>query len=74
MTDFNFIADLLVFTGGMLAMGFALLPRYLKSWEEGYKTAEERYSDYDLGFKQGFEAGVITTLQELERRHAQNDL
>lgn len=68
----EFIADLLLFAGGMLTMGFAMLPSYFKSWEEGYKTAEKTYNNWDLGFKQGFEAGVTATLQELQKE-VQND-
>lgn len=69
MTKFiEFIADMLLFAGGMLTMGFVMLPCYMESWREGYKTAEKTYSNWDLGFKQGFEAGVTATLQELERK------
>lgn len=64
----NYIADMLLFAGGMLTMGFVMLPHYMESWREGYKTAEKIYSNWDLGFKQGFEAGVTATLQELERK------
>lgn len=63
----EFIADLLLFAGGMLTMGFAMLPHYMESWSEGYKTAEKIYSNWDLGFKQGFEAGITATLQELQK-------
>jgi len=73
MTEFiEFIADVLLFAGGMLTMGFVMLPHYMESWSEGYKTAEKIYSNWDLGFKQGFEAGIIATLQELEKE-VQND-
>lgn len=69
MTEFmEFIADMLLFAGGMLTMGFVMLPHYMESWCEGYKTAEKLYSNWDLGFKQGFEAGVTAALQELERK------
>ena len=62
----NFIADLIIFASGMLTMGFVMLPHYMESWREGYKTAEKTYSNWDLGFKQGFEAGVTAILTELE--------
>ena len=64
----EFIADLLLFAGGMLTMGFVMLPDYMESWSEGYKAAEKIYSNWNLGFKQEFEAGVTATLQELERK------
>lgn len=65
----NFIADLIIFAGGMLTMGFAMLPSWFRAWDEGYKTAEKTYSNWDLGFRQGFEAGVTAILTELEEVH-----
>lgn len=65
----NFIADLIIFAGGMLTMGFVLLPIHFRAWDDGYKTAEKTYSNWNLGFRQGFEAGVTAILTELEEVH-----
>ena len=61
------IADLLLFAGGMLTMGFAMLPLYFRSWSEGYEDAKKTYNNWDLGFTQGFRAGIVATLEELQK-------
>ena len=70
MTDFiDLIVDLTIFAGGMLTMGFAMLPSYFRAWDDGYKAAENIYNNWHLGFSQGFEAGVTAILTELEEVH-----
>lgn len=60
------IADFILFVGGMLSMGFILLPFYMRSWEQGYKDAQKIYSDWDMGFEQGFYSGAQEILKRIE--------
>lgn len=64
----NFIADLIIFAGGMLTMGFVMLPKYLSAWAEGYKEAEKIYDNWDRGFSQGYEAGIKEVLDILTQK------
>ena len=63
----SMIIDLIIFVGGMLAMGFITFNEYMSAWEDGYKAAERIYNNWDIGFKQGFESGVQYVINEKER-------
>lgn len=60
------IVDLIIFVGGMLAMGFITFNEYINAWEEGYKAAERIYNNWDIGFKQGFQAGAQYVIDKKE--------
>lgn len=60
------IVDLIIFVCGMLAMGFITLNDYMNSWEEGYKAAKRIYNNWNIGFEQGFQAGLQYAINELE--------
>ena len=61
------LADLLIFISGMIAMGFALFPTVMNSWDEGYETAKERYDNWHLGFTEGFNAGIECLIDGTEK-------
>jgi hypothetical protein len=64
------LVDLLIFIAGMVVMGFLMLPDVMNSWEEGYEAAKERYDNWDLGFKEGFNAGVGYLIDSTEKEDA----
>ena len=61
----DFIIELILFTGGGIAMGIIMLPYYMQSWQEGYDTAKSHYNNWEIGFDAGFAAGIETTLQAI---------
>ena len=45
---------LIPYFGGMIVTFLMFHP--LKEWEDGYKTARERYNNWDQGFDEGFKS------------------